>query len=147
MLIHSTNPVTTLWIVSPSDWAQLTSITWKVYNADSKWDHRKLFFECIIKMLKALSHLQNLQEVTVVLVVHSLQNLLISLLPSVTELCAELENTLIMFPVPTLSFSPWPEAHKFNKRQHHSWIHMIARFFPELTKRGALRVGIESLCE
>ena len=130
-------------LASPSDWVRLTSFIWK---PGSEHD-LNLQLERAINVLRNL-HPPKLQEVTVVIGFHSFRSLFLHdlLARSALGLCAELENTLITFPQPTISFSTGPKP--INSHRHHSsrWVPMLERFFPRLAGRCALGIDTE-YCE
>ncbi len=137
-----------LLLASPSDWVQLTSLTWHipVLLESGTLD------QCKSRIQDVTSVLQNfrppeLRRVNLVLFQHkSVRELLVESLPSLPELCADLEKTLIMFPQPTIWISS-PRC--FNSRRHHSWMLMLERLFPVLAKRHALELNgnyCESYC-
>ncbi|KAI1791043.1 quinon protein alcohol dehydrogenase-like superfamily [Ganoderma leucocontextum] len=136
------NPVlrTLLLKSSPSEWVHLGSFTWHVpleFKSEA-------FTSSVHHFITALQDFRRptLREVTVDIHFGSFQDLVATLLPSVSsELRAELETTLLPFPQPTLSFSPkTPLAFGRNR----FWKKELIPFFPMLATRHALTINARS---
>ena len=129
-----------LLLGSPSDWVQLSSLTWEMPST-VRFHGFKNWIQDSVKVLKNFRP-SILQEVTVVFPFSRFRELVIEQLPSISKLCAELEETLVTFPQPAISF-----CHRFsyalNPRRYHSWMRMIELFFPRLAERHALGIDAE----
>ena len=80
----------------------------------------------------------NLREIALNCFYFTIDNLLARVLSPTAKLCAELDKTLIMFPIPTISFS---NKHiLLSNRRDHLWMGVLRSFFPMLAERRALKL-------